>query len=54
MKAFFAISVMGPDRPGIVSRVPRFLAERGANVETLETEVRQAPFSGSPSARHCR
>lgn len=42
------IGVEMPDRPGIVSRVTRFLAERGANVETLETEVRQAPFSGAP------
>jgi len=37
-----------PDRPGIVSRVTRFLAERGANVETLETDVRPAPFTGTP------
>ncbi len=37
-----------PDRPGIVSRVTRFLAERGANVEALETGVRPAPFTGTP------
>jgi glycine cleavage system transcriptional repressor len=43
-----AIGVEMPDRPGIVSRVTHFLAERGANVETLETEVRRAPFSGAP------
>ena len=38
-----------PDRPGIVSRVTRFLAERGANVEALETDVRPAPFTGTPT-----
>ena len=38
-----------PDQPGIVSRVTRFLAERGANVEDLEAGVRPAPFTGTPS-----
>ncbi|MHC4916773.1 MAG: glycine cleavage system transcriptional repressor [Planctomycetota bacterium] len=38
-----------PDSPGIVSRVTHFLAERGANVETLETEVLAAPFTGTPT-----
>jgi len=37
-----------PDQPGIVSRVTHFLAQRGANVEGLETEVRPAPFTGTP------
>ncbi len=38
-----------PDQPGIVSRVTHFLAERGANVEGLETELRPAPFTGTPT-----
>lgn len=38
-----------PDQPGIVSRVTHFLAERGANVERLETELRPAPFTGTPT-----
>jgi glycine cleavage system transcriptional repressor len=38
-----------PDQPGIVSRVTHFLAERGANVEGLETFVRPAPFTGTPT-----
>jgi glycine cleavage system transcriptional repressor len=42
------IGIEAPDRQGIVNRVTHFLAERGANVETLETEVRPAPFSGTP------
>jgi glycine cleavage system transcriptional repressor len=42
------IGVEMPDCPGIVARVTHFLAERGANVESLETEVRPAPFTGTP------
>jgi glycine cleavage system transcriptional repressor len=38
-----------PDQPGIVSRVTGFLAERGANVENLRTELRPAPFTGTPT-----
>jgi len=38
-----------PDQPGIVSRVTHFLAERGANVENLRTELRPAPFTGTPT-----
>jgi glycine cleavage system transcriptional repressor len=36
-----------PDKEGIVNRVTHFLAQRGANVEVLETEIRPAPFSGA-------
>jgi glycine cleavage system transcriptional repressor len=43
------IGVQMPDKPGIVSRVTHFLAERGANVETLRTELRRAPFTGTPT-----
>ena len=43
------IALEMPDRPGIVNRVTHFLAERGANVETLETEIRPAPFTGTPT-----
>jgi len=46
--ALAEIGLEMPDRPGIVSRVSHFLAERGANVETLETDVRPAPFTGTP------
>jgi glycine cleavage system transcriptional repressor len=42
------IEIEMPDQPGIVSRVTHFLAERGANVENLETVVRPAPFTGTP------
>jgi glycine cleavage system transcriptional repressor len=43
------IEIEMPDQPGIVSRVSRFLAERGANVENLETSIRPAPFTGTPT-----
>jgi glycine cleavage system regulatory protein len=36
------------DRPGIVHDVARILAERGCNVEELETEVASAAMSGDP------
>jgi glycine cleavage system transcriptional repressor len=38
-----------PDQPGIVSRVTHFLADHGANVEDLRTELRPAPFTGTPT-----
>ncbi|MCX7805768.1 MAG: hypothetical protein N3A38_11345, partial [Planctomycetota bacterium] len=42
------IGLRMPDRQGIVNRVAKFLADRGANVEALESDVRPAPFSGIP------
>lgn len=36
----------GQDRPGIVRDVSRVIAERGLNVEELESEVESAPMSG--------
>ena len=36
----------GGDRPGIIRDVSRVLAERGVNVEELESEVSSAPMSG--------
>lgn len=40
------VTVTGNDRPGIVHDVSRILAERGVNVEELETRVESAPMSG--------
>ncbi|NNE92209.1 MAG: ACT domain-containing protein [Verrucomicrobiales bacterium] len=40
------LSLVGQDRPGIVSEVSHALAERGINVEELSTEVESAPMSG--------
>jgi glycine cleavage system regulatory protein len=40
------LELTGQDRPGIVRDVSRVLAERGVNVEELESEVASAPMSG--------
>lgn len=40
------LEVRGHDRPGIVRDVARILAERGINVEELESEVTSAAMSG--------
>ena len=45
------LEVVGDDRPGIVRDVARVIAERGINVEELETEVSSAPMSGEPLFR---
>ena len=40
------IQVVGQDRPGILRQVAHVLAEAGANVEELRSEVVSAPMSG--------
>jgi glycine cleavage system regulatory protein len=40
------LTVTGGDRPGIVRDVSRILAERGVNVEELESAMGSAPMSG--------
>lgn len=40
------LQITGTDRPGIVRDVSRILAERGVNVEELESSVGSAPMSG--------
>jgi len=42
------LALTGDDRPGIVRDVARVLAERGVNVEELESGVQSAPMSGEP------
>ena len=42
------LELTGADRPGIVRDVSRVLAERGVNVEELESEVSSAPMSAEP------
>ena len=42
------LTLTANDRPGIVRDVSKILAERGCNVEELETEVTSAPMSGDP------
>ena len=45
------LELTGTDRPGIVRDVSRILAERGVNVEELESGVISAPMSGEPLFR---
>jgi glycine cleavage system regulatory protein len=45
------LEVVGADRPGIGRDVARVIAERGINVEELETDVSSAPMSGEPLFR---
>jgi glycine cleavage system regulatory protein len=40
------LTVTGGDRPGIVRDVSRILAERGVNVDELESSMGSAPMSG--------
>jgi glycine cleavage system transcriptional repressor len=40
--------VTGVDKAGIVARIARTLADHGANVEDLRTELRPEPESGTP------
>lgn len=42
------LSVMGPDRPGIVLEVSRALAAHGFNVVEMDSEVSSAPMSAEP------
>jgi len=42
------LSVVGPDRPGIVLEIARALASRQFNVLEMDSEVHSAPMSGEP------
>lgn len=45
------LELLGADHPGIVREIARALAERGINVEELDTESVSAPMSGEPLFR---
>jgi len=49
------ISLVGNDRPGIVSRISEAIARRGINVTEFETEYSSAPMAGNAifRARAC-
>lgn len=49
--AHVQLALTGADRAGIIRDVSRVLAERGVNVEELESEVSSAPMSGEPLFR---
>ena len=44
----FRIEVEGADHEGIIHEVSLYLAERGINIESMETSVDYAPVSASP------
>jgi glycine cleavage system transcriptional repressor len=44
----YRIEVEGADDEGIIHEVSRYLAERGINIESVESETTAAPVSGSP------
>ena len=44
----YQIEVQGADHEGIVHEIARSLAERGINIESMETGTVRAPISGSP------
>lgn len=45
------ITLLGPDRPGIVQELTRALLSAGFNVHSLTTAVESAPWSGEPLFR---
>ncbi len=44
----YTIEVLGADHEGIVHEIARALAQRGINIEAMETGTMQAPHSGTP------
>ena len=44
----YSVKVNGADHQGIIHHVSQLLAERGVNVESMDTETVQAPMSGTP------
>lgn len=44
----YQITVLGADHEGIVYQVAQSLAQRGINIESMETETTQAAMSGTP------
>ena len=45
------MSIVGPDRPGIVREVSHALAERNISVRDMDTSITSAPMSGEPLFR---
>lgn len=44
--AKIVISVLGPDRPGIIAAISQVLFETGCNIENVSQTILQAEFSG--------
>ncbi len=44
----YEIKIRGADHEGIVHSITHYLASQGINIETLDTNVRKAPMTGTP------
>lgn len=44
----YRITVEGADHEGIIHEIARYLARCGVNIESMDTEITQAPVSGTP------
>ncbi len=44
----YKITVNGADHEGILHTISRYLADKKINIESMETHLRQAPWSGAP------
>lgn len=44
----YHVTVRGADHEGIIHDIARGLAERGINIESIETSTTEAPITGSP------
>jgi glycine cleavage system transcriptional repressor len=44
----YQIEVMGADHEGIIYEITHFLAQKGINIEEMETTTAPAPMSGAP------
>lgn len=42
----FYVEMVGQDRPGIIREITHFLAQRGINLEALESKIESASMSG--------
>jgi glycine cleavage system transcriptional repressor len=47
----YDVSVRGADHAGIIHEVAHYLADRGVNIESMDTDVVDAPLSGAPLFR---
>jgi glycine cleavage system transcriptional repressor len=44
----YQIKVSGADHEGIIHQITHYLAQQGINIEAMDTEVLNAPMSGTP------
>ncbi|MBN2008177.1 transcriptional regulator [candidate division KSB1 bacterium] len=47
----YQMEVNGADHEGIIHHITHYLAQRGINIETMDTSMMKAPMSGTPLFR---